>query len=212
MSSRLRLPWSRASIVAWAASSGQSRGDGRSISKVNGSVKAAAGETYDTVSTVNGNVHIERGATADEAEDGQRRDRDRRRRESRHRAARSMARSTSARAPRSRAKRRRSMASVKLASRARVGGDVSTVSGDIELHGAEVGGKLITNNGDIELTRRRARARWHPHQEKQGFELGLGPGQTSPKCTSAPPAWSRANCASTGPSSCASTRAERSAR
>ena len=29
---------------------------------------------------------------------------------------------------------------------------MSSVSGDIELHGAEVGGKLITNNGDIELT------------------------------------------------------------
>ena len=29
---------------------------------------------------------------------------------------------------------------------------MSTVSGDIELEGAEVGGKLTTSNGDIELT------------------------------------------------------------
>ena len=43
-------------------------GDGRNISKVNGSVKAAAGETYDKVSTVNGNVHVDRGATVNEAE------------------------------------------------------------------------------------------------------------------------------------------------
>ena len=35
--------------------------------------------------------------------------------------------------------------------RSSVGGDVATVSGDIELEGAQVGGELRTVNGDIEL-------------------------------------------------------------
>jgi hypothetical protein len=40
---------------------------------------------------------------------------------------------------------------VEMARRSRVGGDVATVSGDIELSGAEVGGQLRTVNGDIDL-------------------------------------------------------------
>ena len=42
--------------------------------------------------------------------------------------------------------------SVKLGNRAHVGGDVSTVSGEISLNGAEVAGTLKTHNGDIDLT------------------------------------------------------------
>src|SRR5688572_21630159 len=55
-------------VAAWAASPLSSAADGRSISKVNGSVRAAAGESYDKVSAVNGNVRVESGATVDEAE------------------------------------------------------------------------------------------------------------------------------------------------
>jgi hypothetical protein len=41
--------------------------------------------------------------------------------------------------------------SVEIGKRTRVGGDVSTVSGEIEINGAEVAGSVTTSNGDIDL-------------------------------------------------------------
>jgi cytoskeletal protein CcmA (bactofilin family) len=40
---------------------------------------------------------------------------------------------------------------VEMKKRSRVGGDVATVSGDIDLEGAEIGGEIRTHNGDIDL-------------------------------------------------------------
>ena len=160
-------------FVAWVASPVSIAGDGRDISKVNGSVRAAAGETYDKVSAVNGNVHVESGATVDEAEtvngeiviesDAKV-------------GAASTVNGSLDIGPGVAVTREASTVNgdVKLASRARVGGDVSSVSGDLELHGAEVGGKLITNNGDIDLTDG-ARVRGGIHIRKnKGSNWGWG--------------------------------------
>ena len=91
-----------------------------------------------------------------------------------------MARSKSAKArglPRSLDGERRRVSS---ASRARVGGDVSTVSGGIELHGAEVAGKLITNNGDIDLTDG-ARVLGGIHIRKNNGSTGAGARTDTPE-------------------------------
>ena len=42
--------------------------------------------------------------------------------------------------------------SVEIGNRTHVGGDVSTVSGEIEINGAEVAGQVTTRNGDIDLS------------------------------------------------------------
>src|SRR5687768_812859 len=138
-------------LVAWGASTSAVSDDGRSVSKVNGSVRATAGETYDKVSAVNGNVHIERGATVDEAEtvNGEVVIED-----DAKVGTVSTVNGSLEIGERATVSRGASTVNgyVKLATRARVGGDVSSVSGYLELRGADVGGKLITSNGDIELT------------------------------------------------------------
>lgn len=138
-------------LVAWAESGVSVAGDGSSVSKVNGSVRAEAGQSYDSITTVNGDVHLGAGATADEARtvngeivvendvkvgslktvngslevgDGA-----------------SVTREATT-----------VNGSVQLGRRTQVGGDVTTVSGEIELKGSEVTGKLTTINGDIDLT------------------------------------------------------------
>jgi len=126
-------------------------GDGRNISNVNGSVRASAGEVYDTLTTVNGDVRVARGAAADiaksvngdieveaEAKLG------------------SISTVNGSLHVREGATISREASTVNgrvnLGRNARVGGDVSSVSGEIDLEGAEVTGKLTTYNGDIELT------------------------------------------------------------
>lgn len=160
-------------ILAWAASPLGIAGEGRSISKVNGSVRAAAGESYDKVSSVNGNVHVESGATVDEAETvngGIVIEND-----AKVGAASTVNGSLVIRAGAAIAREASTVnGEVRLASRVRVGGDVSSVSGDLELNGAEVGGKLITNNGDIDL-KDGARVRGGIHVRKdKGSNWGWG--------------------------------------
>jgi len=41
---------------------------------------------------------------------------------------------------------------IELGKRSRVGGDLTTVNGEVAIRGGEVGGKVITNKGDIDLT------------------------------------------------------------
>jgi DUF4097 and DUF4098 domain-containing protein YvlB len=114
-------------------------------------VTAHDGQAYGKLSTVNGDVHIGRGATADEA----------------HTVNGSITLESDARAGEVHTvngslninegvaierEAHTVNGDVDMARRSRVGGDVATVSGDIELEGAEVGGELRTVNGDIDLT------------------------------------------------------------
>lgn len=137
-------------FLAWEAGPA-SASEGRNISNVNGSVHASAGETYDTLSTVNGDVRVARGASAEVAksvngeivleqdvkvgrvstvngsvriEDGATVD---------HEAS-------------------TVNGGLHVGKRARIGGNVTSVSGDIEIEGAEITGQLGTYNGDIDLS------------------------------------------------------------
>jgi predicted acyltransferase (DUF342 family) len=138
-------------LFAWAGISESSAGDGRSLSKVNGSIRAESGQHYDTLNTVNGNVRVESGATADEAKavNGQivlERD---------SRIGTVSTVNGSLRIGEGAAVTREASTvngAVSLAQKSRVDGDVSTVSGEIELRGAEVSGSLNSVNGNIELT------------------------------------------------------------
>src|SRR5438128_2093519 len=56
-----------ACFVIAMASPASRAGGGRDITSVNGSVDTTAGETYDTLSTVNGDVHLKGGASAEVA-------------------------------------------------------------------------------------------------------------------------------------------------
>jgi len=139
-------------IFAWAASPEDSlAADGRSLSKVNGSIRAEAGQAYDSLSTVNGDVRVSSGATADEAKtvNGDVT------LENDARIGRVSTVNGSLRIGEGAAVGREASTvngSVKLDRRSRVDGDISTVSGEIELRGAEVAGTLSSVNGDIDLT------------------------------------------------------------
>jgi DUF4097 and DUF4098 domain-containing protein YvlB len=138
-------------LVAWAGNRASIAADGRSVTAVNGSVEASAGQTYDKVKTVNGDVTVRTGATVESAHtvNGDiELERDAKagsvgtvNGELDIGAGATVAREAST-----------VNGSVKMAKRTRVGGAVSTVSGEIELNGAEVGGTLTTVNGDIDLT------------------------------------------------------------
>jgi DUF4097 and DUF4098 domain-containing protein YvlB len=138
-------------IAAWATTPLSQAAEGRSISNVNGSIRATAGQSYDSLSTVNGDVRVESGASADEArtvngdivlES-----------ETRLGAVKTVNGSLHLREGAAVARDISTVnGGIELGKRARVGGAVSTVSGDIEIDGAEVVGKLTTNNGDIDLT------------------------------------------------------------
>jgi cytoskeletal protein CcmA (bactofilin family) len=137
-------------LVAWAASPEISAAHGRSLSNVNGSIRAEAGQTYDSLSTVNGDVRVGSGAIADEAKavngDVEL--------ESDARLGSVSSVNGSLRIGAGAAVTREVSTvngNVSLAPRARVDGDVSTVSGEIELRGAEVAGTLRSVNGDIDL-------------------------------------------------------------
>ena len=54
-------------VIALAGSPVLMAGDGHNVSSVNGDVNTSAGETYGSLSTVNGGVHIVSGVTADRA-------------------------------------------------------------------------------------------------------------------------------------------------
>jgi len=138
-------------FVAWAPSHESMASDGHSISSVNGSVRAAAGQTYDSVSTVNGDVRVGSGATVDHARavNGDVEI------EQNARVGKANTVNGGLRVGEDAAIHREASTvngSIRLAKRARVGGDVHTVSGEIELDGAEVAGDLSTHNGDIELS------------------------------------------------------------
>jgi cytoskeletal protein CcmA (bactofilin family) len=148
----LALVGSALFFIAWAAGPQSSlASNGHSISSVNGSVKAAPGETYDSVSTVNGNVRVGSGATVNSA----------------HAVNGEIEIESNARVGEANTvngelslgdgaavEREASTVNgeIHLSKGARVGGDVTTVSGEIEIEGAEVGGNINTHNGDIELT------------------------------------------------------------
>ncbi len=137
--------------LAWPGASVLHAADGRDLSAVNTSVHADDGQTYGTLTTVNGNVRVGRRATADEARtvNG------------------SVTLDDEARVgevstvnggldiaegvPTERDARTVN-GPIELGRRAHVGGDVATVSGDIEVTGAEIAGVIRTNNGDIDLT------------------------------------------------------------
>ena len=99
---------------------------------------------------------------------------------------------------------------VKLASRASVGGDVSTVQAKSNSMAPRSAASSSRDNGDIDLTDG-ARVRGGIHVKKNnGVNWGWGQ-DSPPEVHICSPAWSRANCASTGRSSCAWTRAQKSA-
>jgi DUF4097 and DUF4098 domain-containing protein YvlB len=160
-------------VVAVCTSSPESvAGDGRSVSKVNGSVRAEAGEVYDSVSTVNGKVTVGAGSTVDEAEtvNGQivvENDAKVGTLETVNGSLEIGEGVTVAREAST------VNGGVRLANRARVGGDISTVSGEIELRGAEVGGSLRTTNGDIDLKDgARVRGGIHVKEKNGGWNWG----------------------------------------
>jgi predicted acyltransferase (DUF342 family) len=138
-------------MLVWAASPGElAAADGRSISSVNGSIRAEPGQTYDSLTTVNGDVRVGSGAVADEAKavngniDL----------ESNARLGRMSSVNGSLRIAEGATVSREVSTvngSVRVGPKARVEGDVSTVSGEIELRGAEVAGTLNSVNGDIDL-------------------------------------------------------------
>ena len=138
-------------FTIWTGNRISYAGDARNLTSVNGSVKATAGQSYDTLSTVNGDVRVSRGASAETAKtvngeivlegdskignvstvngsleigDGV--------------TIKNEASTVNG--------------SLSIAQRSHVGGDVSTVSGEIALTGAEVAGVVSTVNGDIDLT------------------------------------------------------------
>jgi DUF4097 and DUF4098 domain-containing protein YvlB len=136
---------------AWAGTPVSYAGDGRDVTSVNSSVTANDGQAYGKLSTVNGDVHVGRSATADEA----------------HTVNGSITLENDARVGEVHTvngslninegvaierEAHTVNGDVEMERRSRVGGDVATVSGDIDLAGAEVGGELRTVNGDIDLT------------------------------------------------------------
>jgi len=154
-------------IVAWSGGSESvSAGDGRSLSHVNGSVRAEAGQVYDTLSTVNGDVRVGSGATAEVAKavngdivvenDA--------------RLGRVTTVNGSLRIGEGASVTHEASTvngAIKLAQKARVDGDVRTVSGEIELRGAEVTGTLNSVNGDIDLADgARVRGGIHIHKNR----------------------------------------------
>lgn len=140
-------------------------GDGHDINSVNGSVKAEPGQTYGSLTTVNGDVRLGRGAVADKAKtvNGNIEIEDEARVGSAQTVNGSLRVGAGATVDQSATTVN---GGVSLGARARVGGDVTTVSGEIELEGAEVAGKLITHNGDIELSDG-ARVRGGIHVQKR---------------------------------------------
>jgi DUF4097 and DUF4098 domain-containing protein YvlB len=137
--------------VAWSGSRPSFASDSRSVTAVNDSVEASAGQTYDKVKTVNGSVRVRSGATVETAHtvngeveidsDAQVGDVHTVNGELEIGAGASVARDATT-----------VNGGIKMARSTRVGGTVSTVSGEIELNGAEVGGTVSTVNGDIDLT------------------------------------------------------------
>jgi predicted acyltransferase (DUF342 family) len=137
--------------LAWAGGPVSFAGDGNNITAVNSSVKAADGQTYGTLSTVNGDVRVGRSAIAQEAKtvNGSIT------LENDARLGEVSTVNGSLNISEGVAIERNAHTvngDVEMDRRSRVGGEVSTVSGDIDLEGAEVGGQLRTVNGDIELT------------------------------------------------------------
>ncbi len=151
-------------LVVCAGSPDSVAADGRDISSVNGEVTASAGETYGTLSTVNGSVHVGRGVIADLAKtvNGEIEVDDDAKLGEVSTVNGEIAVGQGVTIDR---KASTVNGSVALGKRTRVGGDVSTVSGEIELKGAEVGGMLSTRNGDIDLTEG-ARVRGGIHVKK----------------------------------------------
>jgi DUF4097 and DUF4098 domain-containing protein YvlB len=134
-----------------AAAASVSAADTRSISKVNSSVTAEAGQSYDSLETVNGDVRIGRGASANSAEtvNGSITIED----DAKIGTASTVNGSLKLGEGVAIAKDASTVnGGVKLQKRARVGGNLSTVNGDIDLVGAEVTGSLTTVAGDIDLT------------------------------------------------------------
>jgi DUF4097 and DUF4098 domain-containing protein YvlB len=138
-------------LLAWAGNRDSVAADGRSVTAVNGSVEAAAGQTYDKVKTVNGDVTVRTGASVDSAHtvNGEIEVE----REARVGNVSTVNGSLEIGDGATVAREASTVnGDVKIAKRTRVGGAVSTVSGEIELNGAEVGGTVTTVNGDIDLT------------------------------------------------------------
>jgi DUF4097 and DUF4098 domain-containing protein YvlB len=151
--------------------------DGHDITAVNGTVEAEAGKSYGTLSTVNGNVRVGRGATADKAKtvNGSIEIEDDARVGTASTVNGSLRVGAGAAINESAATVN---GEVKLRARSRVGGDVSSVNGELDLEGAEVAGKLITRSGDIELSDG-ARVRGGIHVQKRN-DSGWSWGQKDP--------------------------------
>lgn len=137
--------------LAFVAASAVSASDAPSISKVNSSVSAEAGHSYDSLETVNGDVRIGRGASArnaetvngsikieDDAKIGS---------ASTVNGALELGEGVAIANDASTVNGR-----VKIDKRGSVGGNLSTVNGDIDLAGAEIKGNVNTVSGDIDLT------------------------------------------------------------
>ena len=157
--------------MAWAASPVSFAGDGNNVQCRESSVSAKDGQTYGKLSTVNGDVHVGRGAIADEARtvNG------------------SIHIKTDARLgsvgtvngsidiDEGVAVEREATTvngDVEMSRRSRVGGDVTTVAGDIELEGAEWAANCTQRRH--RTNRRRAWARRHPREEDR-VSTGLPP-------------------------------------
>ena len=141
-------------VIAFVAGAGNRpslASDSRSVTAINDSVEASAGQTYDKVTTVNGSVHVRSGATVETAHtvngevelesDAQVGTVNTVNGELEIGAGASVARDATT-----------VNGGIRMAKHTRVGGGVSTVSGEIELNGTEVGGTVSTVNGDIDLT------------------------------------------------------------
>lgn len=152
-------------FVVWTGTPVLLAADGRNLTSVNGEVTTSAGETYGTLSTVNGSVHVGRGVIADQAKtvNGEIEiENDARLGEvSTVNGSLDVGEGVTIERTASTVN-----GGVELGKRTRVGGDVTTVSGEIELTGAEVGGQLSTRNGDIDL-RDGARVRGGIHVKKK---------------------------------------------
>jgi len=165
-------------LIAWAGNRNSFAGDSGSVTAINDSVEAAAGQTYDNVNTVNGSVFVRSGATVESAHtvNGEiELERDAKVGNVNtvngsleiHDGA-TVTRDAST-----------VNGSVKMAKHTRVGGAVSTVSGEIELNGAEVGGTVTTVNGNIDLTDG-ARVRGDILVKKPNSEWGWNKGHEDP--------------------------------
>jgi hypothetical protein len=144
--------WLMIALLAGVSLTARAHGheDDQDYSKVNGSVRVAAGLTVGDASTVNGSITVERGATAEDVEsvngrivveDGAQ--------------VSSLETVNGSITLGAKASVRNDVeavnGSIRLQDGARVAGDVENVNGDIDLESATIDGRISTVNADIDV-------------------------------------------------------------